>query len=564
MTRTPEADEPPRPAEPTATGTCPSASGAAPDAASTAAASPTRIEVRFGDRLVRCFPARPRSTHAMFEQSLARAPGRDAMVFEGRRWSWSRLDLEAGRLAAALASRGIGAGDRVAMLLSNRPEFVIVLLAVLRLGAIAVPVSVREQAPGLAFVLGQCGAAAIVHDDELADRLPAPDTAPGLRLRLAAGEVAALSEGTHAPLREAAAVDEEDTAVILYTSGTTGRPKGAMLSHLGIVHSSMHYELGMRLGPDERSALAVPASHVTGLIAMITTMWRVGGTLVVIPQFKAADFLALAARERITHGILVPAMYALLLMQPDFDAHDLSAWRIGCYGGAPMPRSTIEALAARLPNMTPMNAYGSTETTSPATMMPIGRQAEHLDSVGQAVACAQIVVVDDDGREVPPGETGELLIGGPMVVRGYWDNPEATATGFIGGCWRSGDLGSVDAHGYVRIYDRKKDMINRGGYKIWSVEVENTLVGFPGVVEAAAVGVPCPVLGERVHAFVHMDPAARTRVGDAAALSEAMRRFCAERLADYKVPESVGLSDAPLPRNANGKLLKREMRGWLG
>jgi O-succinylbenzoic acid--CoA ligase len=522
-----------------------------------------RRETRFGERLVRCFAERPPSVHAMFERALARGPGRDAIVFEGRRTAWAVLDEAAGRLAAALATRGLAAGERVVMLLSNRPEFVVTLLAVLRLGAIAVPVSIREQAPGLAYVLGQCGAAAIVFDDELADRLPATDAAGPLRLRLAASEAAALAAGPQAPLREAAPVHEEDTAVILYTSGTTGRPKGAMLSHVGIVHSAMHYALHMRLGPDERSALAVPASHVTGLVAMIATMWQVGGALVVIPQFKAPEFLALAARERITHTILVPAMYALCLLQPDFGRHDLSAWRIGCYGGAPMPRSTIEALAAKLPGMIPMNCYGSTETTSPATAMPIGEQAVHLDSVGRPVECCDIVVVDDQGREVPPGETGELLIGGPMVVRGYWDNPEATASGFVGGYWRSGDLGSIDADGYVRVFDRKKDMINRGGYKIWSVEVENTLVGFPGVVEAAAVGVPCPVLGERVHAFVHMDAAARSAAGEPSALAEAMRAFCAERLADYKVPETIGLRDEPLPRNANGKLLKREMRGWI-
>jgi O-succinylbenzoic acid--CoA ligase len=523
-----------------------------------------RHEIRFGDRLVRCFAERPPSVHAMFERSLARGPDREALVFEDRRWSWSELDAAAGRLAASLAEDGLVAGERVAMLLSNRPEFVTTLLAVLRLGAIAVPVSVREQADGLAYVLGQCGAAAIVFDDALADRLPAAGSPATLRLRLAASQAAARgSDSARAPRREAAPVGEEDTAVILYTSGTTGRPKGAMLSQLGIVHSSLHYEHHMRLGPDERSVLAVPASHVTGLVAMITTLWRTGGTLVLVPQFKAAEFIALAARERITHTMLVPAMYALCLMQPEFGTAELSAWRIGSYGGAAMPRSMIEALAERLPRMTPMNAYGSTETTSPATLMPIGEQAAHLESVGRPVACAHIVVVDDDGREVPPGETGELLIGGPMVVRGYWDNPDASAAGFIAGYWRSGDLGSFDAEGYVRIHDRKKDMINRGGYKIWSIEVENTLVGFPGVIEAAAVGVPCPVLGERVHAFVHMDPAARAAAGEAAALAEAMRRFCAERLADYKVPETVGLSETPLPRNANGKLLKREMRGWV-
>jgi O-succinylbenzoic acid--CoA ligase len=536
------------------------------DAADAGAAPALRREVRFDARVVRCFAERPASVHAMFERSLARHPARDAMVFEGRRWSWQALDEAAGRVAAGLAARGLGAGERIVVLVSNRPEFVFVLLAALRLGAIAVPVSVREQAPGLAWIVEQCGASAIVHDDALADRLPAVPDAQTLRLRLPASEIAALAESEAIPLRDATPVHEEDTAVILYTSGTTGRPKGAMLSHVGIVHSSLHYEVGMRLGPDERSALAVPASHVTGLVAMITTMWRVGGALVVIPEFKAAAFLELAARERITHTILVPAMYALCLMQPDIARHDLSAWRIGAYGGAPMAASTIEALARSLPGLTPMNAYGSTETTSPATLMPIGDQPSHLESVGRPMHCADIVVVDDDGREVPPGETGELLIGGPMVVRGYWDNPEATASGFVGGYWRSGDLGTMDPEGYVRILDRKKDMINRGGYKIWSVEVENVLVGFPGVIEAAAVGVPCPVLGERVHAFVHLDAgsesAALARV-EPAVLAARLRAWCTGRLADYKVPETVVPHPEPLPRNANGKLLKREMRGWV-
>jgi long-chain acyl-CoA synthetase len=526
-----------------------------------------RHEVRFDGRVVRCFADRPASVHAMFERSLHRHPDRDAMVFEGRRWSWRALDVAAGRVAASLSASGLAAGERIVLLVSNRPEFVLSLLASLRLGAIAVPVSVREQAPGLAWILGQCRAAAIVHDDALAERLPAPADAPALRLRLAGSAIAALAESGPAPLLAPAPVHEEDTAVILYTSGTTGRPKGAMLSHVGIVHSSMHYEYGMRLGADERSALAVPASHVTGLVAMITTMWRVGGALVVIPEFKAAAFLELAARERITHTIMVPAMYALCLMQPDIGRHDLSAWRIGSYGGAPMAASTIEALARQLPGLTPMNAYGSTETTSPATLMPIGEQAAHLESVGRPLHCVDIVVVDDEGREVPPGETGELLIGGPMIVRGYWDNPDATASGFVGGYWRSGDLGAKDADGFVRIHDRKKDMINRGGYKIWSVEVENVLVGFPGVIEAAAVGVPCPVLGERVHAFVFLDAASASAAlsrDDPATLAARLRGWCVERLADYKVPETITPHGDPLPRNANGKLLKREMRGWVG
>jgi len=188
-------------------------------------------------------------------------------------------------------------------------------------------------------------------------------------------------------------------------------------------------------------------------------------------------------------------------------------------------------------------------------MMPAHLTAGHLDSVGLVLPCADIVVVDVDGAEVAPGHSGELLIGGPMVVRGYWDNPQATADNFVAGYWRSGDVGSIDADGFVRVFDRVKDMLNRGGYKIYSVEVENVLAAHPGVLEAAVIGKPCPVLGERVHAVI-----ARRDPGLQAA---ALRDFCAARLADYKVPESFTFSDDPLPRNANGKLLKRALRAEI-
>jgi O-succinylbenzoic acid--CoA ligase len=311
--------------------------------------------------------------------------------------------------------------------------------------------------------------------------------------------------------------------------------------------------MGLRAG--DRSVLAVPASHVTGLVAIIATMWQAGGATVVMPEFKAGEFLALASRERITHTILVPAMYNLCLLQPDFERADLSAWRVGGYGGAPMPEATIAALAERVPGLGLVNAYGATETTSPATLLPAALAAARPDSVGLELPCADVIVVDSAGRELPRGESGELWIRGPMVVPGYWDNPQATRESFTAGFWHSGDLGSIDADGFVRVFDRLKDMINRGGYKVFSVEVENVLAAHPGVLESAIVGRPCPVLGERVHAFVsRREPA----------LDEAeLRAFCAARLADYKVPETFTLLDEPLPRNANGKLLKRTMRERL-
>ncbi|MFM7342356.1 MAG: class I adenylate-forming enzyme family protein, partial [Betaproteobacteria bacterium] len=288
-----------------------------------------------------------------------------------------------------------------------------------------------------------------------------------------------------------------------------------------------------------------------------TTFVYCGGKMVILPAFKAAEYLRIATAERITHSLMVPAMYKLCLLDPGLRSQDLSAWRIGAYGGAPMPVATITELADKLPQLELMNCYGATETTSPATVMPIGRTRTHSDTVGQALHCVDLRVMDDEGREVAPGVLGEIWIKGPMVVRGYWDNPQATAEQITGGYWHSGDLGTIDTQGYVRVLDRNKDMINRVGFKIYTIEVENALYAHPAVQECAVVAKPCPVLGERVHAFVSLRP------GHATDGAQALQAHCATLLADYKVPESFTLQTQPLPRNANGKLIKRQMREQL-
>ena len=519
-----------------------------------------RLEAHYRDRVVRCFADRPCSVHAMLLEAVDRNPQGVALVCGAQRLTYTDLLALSDRVAGGLVARGIRSGDRVALLLGNRIEFVVTLLAAVRIGAIAVPISIREQTPGLAYMLSHCAASLLVHEADLADLLPSPADLPALHTRIAAGGSCAGSQDfstllADGPAPQAAPVQEEDTTAILYTSGTTGRPKGAMLTHLGVVHSSMHYQIAMGLGSADSSICAVPLSHVTGLVALITTMLRCAGKLVIMPAFKAADFLRLAAAERMTHTLMVPAMYNLCLLQADFDRHDISSWRIGAYGGAPMPVATIATLADKVPSLTLMNCYGSTETTSPSTLMPPGQTATHNDTVGAPLACAEMRVMDSDGRELPPDTLGELWIKGPMVVRGYWDNPEATASNFTGGFWHSGDIGSIDPRGYVKVVDRMKDMINRGGYKIYTIEVENVLYAHPAVQECAVVSKPCPVLGERVHAFVMLK--------EAGTIAPALTEFCRLRLSDYKVPESFTFSLTPLPRNANGKLVKRDLRAQL-
>jgi O-succinylbenzoic acid--CoA ligase len=516
---------------------------------------PLREETHFG-RTMRCFAERPRNVNALFAATVGRYGEREALVTDRHRLDYAKLDRVADRLAGHFHRLGIVRGDRVVLFLPNDREFVYALLATWRLGAVAVPVNVREQRPELAFILAQCGARAIVFNATLADRLPLPTEGLPLAVRVSAGSApgaVALDELLEArsPAAPAADPDEQEPAVILYTSGTTGRPKGAMLTHLNLIHSALHYRTCMRLTAADRSLLAVPATHVTGIAAIILALFAVGGCVIAMREFKARAFLELAARERMTHTLIVPAMYNLCLLDPEFDRFDLGGWRIGGFGGAPMPEGTIRALAEKLPGLTLLNAYGATETTSPTTIMPPGLQAANLDSVGVVVPCGAVRVMDDAGREVPPGETGEIWIAGPMVVPGYWDNPEATAREFERGYWKSGDLGSIDARGFVRIFDRKKDMINRGGYKVYSAEVESVLSLHPAVVESALLAVPDPVLGEKTRAIVVARPGCDADV---------LRAHCSRHLADYKVPDFFAFRSEPLPRNANGKVLKRALR----
>lgn len=518
-----------------------------------------RRELHYGDRVVSCFAARPPHVHAMLAEAVAARPEAEALVCGEVRLSYAALDAEVAALATGLAARGVGPGDRVALLLGNGVPFVAMTYALARLGAILVPLSTRDRTSGLCHALTDSGARMLVADAALAALVPDVGATPDLRHRIAVGAASGFEpfEALRGDPRAAPAPAdpaEDAPAAILYTSGTTGVPKGAVLTNLGIVHSATAYTAFMGLGPADRGAVVVPLGHVTGLVACLHAAVRAGGALIVEREFKAPRFLRVAARERMSFTVMVPAMYNLLLVQDDPSRHDLSAWRVGGFGGAPMPAATLARLAELLPRLSLVNCYGATETSSPVTMMPPAETARRRLSVGLPVPGAEVAVMDDDGRELGPGAHGELWHRGPMVVPGYWRNPEATAREFAAGFWKSGDVGSKDADGFVYVHDRKKDMINRGGYKVFSAAVESVLQGVPGVVESAVIGRPDPVLGERVHAVIVTDGPV-----DQAALDAACRRD----LADYQCPEIWTFRTAPLPRNANGKILKRRLREAL-
>lgn len=515
-----------------------------------------RRELLFDDRVVSCFAQRPSTLYAMFREAEAVSPDGEALIYGNIRLDWRSLLRAVEEVAAGLRIRGVTHGDRVALLIGNRPEFVIALLATSRLGAVAVPISVREEAPGVAYALCHSGAKILLFDPVHSRRLPSRDEVPGVHAWLETGDA-------NDPWRDLRCADalpeirvrETDNAAILYTSGTTGKPKGAVITHVNIVHAAMIYEEVMSLGSGERSLVAVPMTHVTGLTGMIASMIRCAGTLIIMSEFKAEAFVQLASDERITHTVLVPAMYNLILARADLSSVDLSSWRIGGYGGALMPAPTITALAEALPTLGLMNLYGATETTCALLAMPSENGLIRREQVGLPVPGTEVLIMNDDGTECASGEMGEIWLRGSTVFPSYWNDPDATAEALCAGFWRSGDLGARDTEGYVAVLDRKKDMIVRGGFKIYSAEVESVLAEHPSVLESAVVSRPCAVLGERVHAFVTLR--------DTGLSADELVAFCAKRLADYKRPETYTIGHDPLPRNGNGKLLKRNLRDAL-
>lgn len=522
-----------------------------------------RTELLFNQRVVRCFADRPRSLWQLFDSSAKARPNGEAILWEPEGGlTYAELQSHAERFSSSLCDLGLIRGDRIATLVSNRPEYIITALAVWRIGAILVPMDTRLQKNEIEHILNHSGARMLVTEEDLINNLPDRAAVPSVeQILLADGDATSENHIKFADLLGGRAelsdhdVGEEDVAAILYTSGTTGVPKGVVLAHVNMIHSTMHFQNVWRLPAGARSMLAIPGSNVTGLVTIILTMLSFGGCIVLMPLFKAAEFLRIAEKRRINHTFMVPAQYKLLMMQPSIASCDLSSWKLGSTGGAPMPAAFINELLEKIPNLQISDGYGATELASPAIIRPPSLTKDHPDSIGLPVKCADVVIMGEDGVEVPTGEVGELWIRGPMVCREYWLNEPATRESFIDGYWRSGDLASRSEDGLIRLHDRKKDIVNRGGYKIYSAEVESILALHPDVAEVAIIPKPDNVLGERVHAVIFR------RNGEVS--GEELRAFAAEQLADYKVPEGFTLLSEPLPRNSNGKIIKRVLRDEL-
>ncbi|MGW6337246.1 long-chain-fatty-acid--CoA ligase [Nocardia rhamnosiphila] len=490
-------------------------------------------------------------------------PDLPALRFAGVSRSYRELDERVSRLADALRARGIGQGERVAVLGLNSMEIVEAFLATNRLGAIGVPINFRLVAGEIAYLLADSGAAAAVVDARFATLLAeARQEAPRLRSCLVIGG----SDGEDGADYEAAlraadpgfaapAVDERDPAYIMYTSGTTGRPKGAVLTHDNLLLHAFSVALHQGVSGDDRVALnGAPLFHIAGLSSYLMCLLP-GGTFVITPSggFDPAASVELLARERVSSCFFVPAQWQAICAFPGIAEYDLSALRQISWGAAPASTTLLRTMIETFPQASVSTAFGQTEC-SPVTCTLRGEDAiRKIGSVGTPILNVEVRIVDDEMNDVAPGEVGEIVYRGPTVMREYWNKPEATAEAFAGGWFHSGDLVRQDEDGYLYVVDRKKDMIISGGENIYCAEVENVLAGHPGVADIALIGVPDPTWGETPLAVVvPVDPAAPPTAAD-------IEAFARTQLAGYKCPREVAVV-AELPRNAGGKVLKTELR----
>jgi acyl-CoA synthetase (AMP-forming)/AMP-acid ligase II len=491
--------------------------------------------------------------------TAARVPSRRALTYASVEYTYAELDTAVDQMACALLELGVRKGDRLALLAGNSDQFVIAFYAAHRIGAIFVPINPTSAPPEIDHIVTDCDATILVFDPALVSTVRATqavgrDDITAVSLGNAENFpnlVALASQMPRARLEHSVA--ESDDAQILYTSGTTGRPKGALFDH----HRAMWVAVscvgtcGMMDG--DRFLHVAPLYHAAQLCMMLIPGTLLGATHVVHDRFDPACVLDALERERITVFFGVPTMYQLLLRQPDFVKRDLSSLRTALFGAAPMPASAVEALGIALPGVGLMQLCGQTEA-GPSGIFSTPEQVRlRPDASGrQAVLNMECRVVDVNGHDVAPGECGELLLKGETIMKEYWRNREATAAAIVDGWLHTGDICRLDADGYLTLVDRLKDMIITGGRNVYSIEVEGAVAAHPAVVDVAVIGRPHRDYGESIVAVV-------TLAGDSTISLDELREFVATRLAHYKLPRELVIVPQ-LPRNASGKILKRQLR----
>ena len=489
----------------------------------------------------------------------SRRPDRTITVFEGEATTYGEMATRAASLAGGLSERGIGHGDVVGLLSYNCPEFLETVFAANYLGAIAMPINWRLAAPEVRYILEHSGARALVCDESpLALASEATEGLEATLLRACVSRPAPegwtpLADVRATPTRPAPVpVAADDLHRLMYTSGTTGRPKGVMITHANLAWKNLAHIIEFGFTSDDLGLACGPLYHVGALDLTTTSLIAAGATTIIHRAFEPSEVVTELERSRVTTVWLAPAMVNAIMALPDIEQRDLSSVRLVINGGEKMPIPLIERLQRTFPSAWFADAYGLTETVSGDTFLDRDSIGAKLGSVGRPCLHLELDIWDDEGRAVPAGERGEVVLRGPKVFKGYWRDPEATAAAFAGGWFHTGDIGVRDGDGYLYIIDRLKDMIVSGGENIAGSELERVLHDHHSVLEAAVVGRRDERWGEVPVAFVVLHPGATTT-------AEVLLDHCRTQLARYKVPKEITFLDA-LPRNPSGKVLKRELR----
>lgn len=481
-----------------------------------------------------------------------RDPSRCALKYRGEEISYGEFFERIRIVGGWLSARGIGAGDVVAVLMKNSAAFLDIAFAVSHVGAIFLPINFRLSADEVIYIVENSGAKLLVADEELASTAagPAPVVLLDEAMQINAARLA--PQGAPAP---ACHRRPTDLVRLMYTSGTTDRPKGVMLSYENIYWKSADQSLVLGLNRDTRLLIVGPLYHVGAFdLPGIAVLWQ-GGMLSIHRDFAPEATLAAIEADRLNAAWLAPVMTTALLACPDRDRYDVSSLRWVIGGGERTPEARIQAFSKYFTNARYIDAYGLTETCGGDTFMEAGREIEKIGSTGRPIIHVEIEIRDEEGNRLAPGQNGEICLRGPKITKGYWKDPEKTASAFFGDWFRSGDIGHLDQDGFLYLTDRKKDMIISGGENIASSEVERVIYELPQVREVAVVGMPDERWGEK--------PVAIVVLADRGTLSQSdLEQHCRARLAGYKVPRTLVVRDS-LPRNPSGKILKRMLREEL-
>jgi long-chain acyl-CoA synthetase len=473
-------------------------------------------------------------------------PDRVALRGAGDPWTYGRLRERAAAVAARLRAHGVEPGDRVLLVAPSVPEFAGAYYGIHAAGAVAVTANTMSTRPELEYVGGDAGVKVALAWHEVTEASAGAASALGVELWALEPDLAGFDAAEwDAP----EATKDDDNAVILYTSGTTGRPKGAQLTHANLIACAEVFVEVLEVTPEDRMGTALPLFHVFGQAVVMGTTLHAGASLSILARFDATDLLDMLRRDTLTMMSGVPTMWNALLHAAgdDVTPADFASLRLAASGGAAMPAEVMRAFEERF-GAKILEGYGLSETTGAATFNGLHRERKP-SCVGIALPRCKVEIRDSDGNEVPTGEIGEVCITGPVVMSGYWNRPEATAEALVDGWLKTGDLGTEDEDGDVRIVDRVKDLIIRGGYNVYPREVEEVLYAHPDVVEVAVVGVPDEHFGEEVAAVLALAPGATFD-------REAFRAWAKERLSAYKVPRLFQVLDT-LPKGPTGKILKR-------